>query len=504
MNANLKKPRSSKRRKAIALLWVSLTAILFIGFVGLSLDTGLVVFTAEELQGAADASALAAAQFVKTSIPDARTAAVDLALLNRAGNSTVQLERNDGNAAAGDIVMGRFNRTTFEFTPDNTTPNAVKVVARRTSGSLAGELPLVFGRAFGRNTTFVERDAIAMLAGGTGSGLIALCSAAPCAQRSDCASCPPTSCDCSLYIHGNLTVSVLPAPPLTCESGGAGISVNSPAIPDAFCSQGNATIHTPNVDINGGYDQTGNSVNINNPCDPSPQPAACDSGSILNCETGHVVCDPLRAVPVPSTAGLPELTFAASGGTQTINPGYYPRGISMNGGTLIMMPGIYILGGATTGGGTGLDISGGPTICGEGVMLYINGPNGLVDIRGTPSICLSPIDLDDSETPPTGCTGCGSSTFTYPPPLAALAPYEGITIFQAPGNCNVAEINGTSGLHMAGSLYFPCNKVELGGTGDGFGNQFIARSIEIYGNGLIEIHYDGRNPAFGTDTFLVE
>jgi hypothetical protein len=88
--------------------------------------------------------------------------------------------------------------------------------------------------------------------------------------------------------------------------------------------------------------------------------------------------------------------------------------------------------------------------------------------------------------------------------LAALAPYEGITIFQSPGNCNVAEINGTSELKMVGSLYFPCNKLNLGGTGDGFGNQLIARSMEISGNGLIRIHYDGRNPAFGTDTFLVE
>jgi hypothetical protein len=88
--------------------------------------------------------------------------------------------------------------------------------------------------------------------------------------------------------------------------------------------------------------------------------------------------------------------------------------------------------------------------------------------------------------------------------LSALTPYEGITIFQAPGNCNVAEINGTAELNMVGSLYFPCNKLNLSGTGDGFGNQLIARTIEIAGNGLISIAYDGRNPAFGTDTFLVE
>ncbi|HKQ49951.1 MAG TPA: pilus assembly protein TadG-related protein [Phycisphaerae bacterium] len=497
------------KRKAIALLWVSLTAILFIGFVGLSLDTGLVVFTAEELQGAADASALAAAQFVKTDIPAARAAAVDLALLNRAGNSTVHLDPNIPNAADGDIVMGRFNRTTFEFIPDNTTPNAVKVVARRKSGEGAGELPLVFGRAFGRNSTFVERDAIAMLAGGTGSGLIALCSALPCAQRSDCANCPPEACDCSLYIHGNLTVSVLPAPPLNCDQEGAGVSVNSPN-PDAFCAQGNATVITPNVEIYGGYDQTGNSVNIDNPCEEGPQPEPCGEGSIFQCETNHVICDPLRAVPVPSIVGLTDLggIVMNAGDEQVIDPGYYSRGIRMTGGTLTMKPGVYVLGGAPNTGPpprpTGFDIGGGAVVCGEGVMLFINGPTGELNINGNGCITLSPIDLDDSETPPTPCPDCDATDYDYPEPVAALSPYEGLTIFQSPGNCNVATIIGTSDLNMVGSLYFPCNHLNLSGTGDGFGNQLIARTLEISGDGLIQIHYDGRNPAFGTDTFLVE
>ena len=179
----------------------------------------------------------------------------------------------------------------------------------------------------------------------------------------------------------------------------------------------------------------------------------------------------------------------------------------MTGGVLIMKPGIYILGGGTGGNPnqyTGFDIGGNAIVCGRGVLLYINGPTGKLNINGTGCISLSPIDLDDSETTPAACAGCGTATFPYPTPLAALAPYEGITIFQAPGNCNVANIIGTSELNMVGSLYFPCNKLNLSGTGDGFGTQLIARTMEISGNGLIEIHYDGRNPAFGTDTFLVE
>jgi putative Flp pilus-assembly TadE/G-like protein len=510
MNGNLKTSRSPKRRKAIALLWVSLTAILFIGFVGLSLDTGLVVFTAEELQGAADASSLAAAQFIRADIPGARTAAVDLALLNWAGGAAVQLDRNDGNAVEGDIVVGRYDQSTTPgtFTPNDLTPNAVKVVARRTDGSLAGELPLVFGRAFGKNTTFVERDAVAMLWGGTGSGLIALCSAAPCAQRSDCASCNPTSCDCALYIHGDLKVNVMPAPPLTCDTGGAGISVNSPATPDAFCAQGNATINTPNADINGGYDPTGNSVNIHDPCHPlESQPEPCEEGSIINCETGHIVCDPLRNVAVPPLPTTDLGIVNMTGGTQTIDPGWYSKGIRMTGGTLIMKPGIYCLGGSNANGNpkpTGFDIGGNAVVCGEGVLLFILGPKGEVNIHGTGCISLSPIDLDDSEATPTACAGCSTGSYAYPEPLSALTPYEGITFFQSPGNCNDATIIGTSELNMQGSLYFPCNKLNLSGTGDGFGNQLIARTLEISGNGEITIHYDGRNPAFGTDTFLVE
>ena len=82
--------------------------------------------------------------------------------------------------------------------------------------------------------------------------------------------------------------------------------------------------------------------------------------------------------------------------------------------------------------------------------------------------------------------------------------YEGISFFQARDNTNDARIVGTGLMDLDGTLYFPSNHLDLTGTGDGFGNQLIANTIEISGTGDITIMYDGRNRAAGTTSFLVE
>ena len=82
--------------------------------------------------------------------------------------------------------------------------------------------------------------------------------------------------------------------------------------------------------------------------------------------------------------------------------------------------------------------------------------------------------------------------------------YEHVTIFQSRSNTNESRIIGTGLLDLQGTLYFPVSALEIGGTGDGFGNQLIAWQIWIHGTGDITINYDGAFPAAGNTVFLVE
>jgi hypothetical protein len=59
-------------------------------------------------------------------------------------------------------------------------------------------------------------------------------------------------------------------------------------------------------------------------------------------------------------------------------------------------------------------------------------------------------------------------------------------------------------MNIEGSLYFPNNLLNLGGTGDGIGNQLIAWQLHVFGTGDVTINYTGINPAPGNRVYLVE
>ncbi|HOB74710.1 MAG TPA: TadG family pilus assembly protein [Phycisphaerae bacterium] len=450
--------RNSTRRRAVALVWVAILGLILIGMVGLALDAGVVVLSRQQLQNAADAAALAGAAKVKLDTDEARTNAVTIGLANKVLGTQVRLDRNDANAAEGDIVLGRYREDTGEFTPQTTAVNAVKVVARRTGAVSDGPVSLVFGPLFGVDTVDLSATAIAMVGGGTGAGLITL----------------NPDAECALYVHGNLTLSV---EDLQLGVPGA-IQVNS-SHSCAVCSDGNVHIEAGEINVHGG-DCLKNA----------------NYAGTVNPGAG-VVQDPLAGIPEPSPAGLTPLPIVelSQGDVRTIDPGYYAGGISMTGGTLTCTPGIYIL------DGVGLNVNGGDLIA-HGVMFYImdSTPDGKqpfshVDLSGNGRIVITAIDLDDPSV-------------TYPPGIDSS--YEGMAIFQSRATYNLdpkytAKIVGNNELNtIQGTLYFPQNKVNIGGAGGNTGTQLIADTVEVGGNGFIHIQYDGRNQAPGTKPFLVK
>ena len=60
-----------------------------------------------------------------------------------------------------------------------------------------------------------------------------------------------------------------------------------------------------------------------------------------------------------------------------------------------------------------------------------------------------------------------------------------------------------AGPKIYGSYYFPSNHMALGGDATKFGNQFVVHTLEVFGNGNLEINYEGGFPAPGSDLFLV-
>jgi hypothetical protein len=423
------------QQQGIANIWVVLIIMVLIGFLGISIDMGYLVVVGQQLQIGADASALAGAQQVRTDIAEARLAAVNVGLANWAAGAPIELSSNDGNAADGDIVVGRFDRDTGTFDADATAVNAVKVVARRTDTSLGGSVSLLFGPAFGVDTANMARSAIAMVGGGTGSGLIVLAEDQPCA----------------LNVWGSVEANV---------DDGA-VQVNS-ADNCAACFQGSISLLADEINSVGGICTTGV------PDLPPDQNTGVDP-----------IPDPLAFLPEPTWDPANDLgTVAVTGGeTVTLVPGYYSGGISINNGNMTLEPGIYIV------DGVGLEVTGSANFLSEGVMIFITG-TGHLDLSGGGMLRMTPPDPE---------------LYSYPD----VDTYEGVTIFQARDNTNPARIIGTSFMDLEGTYYFPSNHVELGGNATKFGNQLIAYTMDIFGNGHLTVNYEGSFPAPGSRVFLV-
>ena len=159
------------RRRAIAGVWVAMFGTLMVLFLGLAMDTSFYVYTAQQVQNIADASSLAGAIVVRDGLNgdprDPITIANDWAIATAAENKAADQSPADPATAFGlapnylnilpnpDIEVGIWDRETGVFTvydpnnpppppppdpfgaPLSNLPNAVRVVARKTTTSTA-------------------------------------------------------------------------------------------------------------------------------------------------------------------------------------------------------------------------------------------------------------------------------------------------------------------------------------------------------------------------------
>lgn len=258
---------------------------------------------------------------------------------------------------------------------------------------------------------------------------------------------------CALSVIGNAV--------LTVDDGD--IQVNSDHT-RAICLSGSAQMHAENIYVGGDIRIIG---------------SASYTGAL---HTGAPPQDdPLADLAEPTYDPENDLgrVDVTSSDVADMVPGYYSGGVEATGSSTVnMAPGIYSL------GGDGIDISGGASLVAEGVVIHIVG-SGRIDVSGTGTIQLSPPN-------PEIHSFLGADT------------YEGISIFQARDNSSVADITGTSLFNLQGLLYFPANHLELSGTGESFGSQVIANTVELDGTSEITIYYLGGGTVGRWKVFLVE
>jgi len=525
--------RRHHRYRGVVLIWVAIVVMVLILFVGLTIDTAKVCLISHQLQNAADAAALAGAQYVKFDEVTARQQAIDVAFENYADGLPVYLRDNLGNDPELDVVLGRYVRQSQLFIPatdPNAMNNAVKVVARRIEGLGDGPVPLIFGPIANVDTVNITRYAIAISSGSTGAGIITL------------AANPDWSHPSGLWIHGTGLIDVQ----------GGDIQVN------AEISSGSG--HWQAMRLNGSLTINASEFNVVGTTSPdADDPAAwegfyADPSLPPSVDTGQPrVEDPLAYLNPPIIpAGIAtdpctgyvynDMITVQTIGTQgqtppgqpdlkvlELYPGYYPGGINLNSGSWTsdeiisyepnpdpvgapipiykiygvelrlnrgssVETSLYALGGGTSGT-SGLVIKGNASMYGEYVTLYVTGAHNEVDVE------YGVLDVGGNgyiEVRPPGDFFLGDDG------KPQINGQPGVSMWQDIENTNDARIIGTGDFNLSGTLYFPNNHTEIGGTGFQAGNQLIAGSLDLHGTGVIAIGYDGRNWVLGYKSYIVE
>lgn len=167
--------------------------------------------------------------------------------------------------------------------------------------------------------------------------------------------------------------------------------------------------------------------------------------------------DPFANLPAPTFGSCNQTGLKVKASPVTLHPGVYCRGIEISQqSNVTFTPGIYILNGG------GLQVSGGATLAGSGVMFYNTSRGyafGPISISGGTNLNLS--------APDSGA-------------------YKGVLFYQDRNLGNTAEndFTGNSGMNLDGTIYTPNGTLKFAGgnTSEGPFTALVARRITFTGN----------------------
>jgi Flp pilus assembly protein TadG len=152
-------PRHYRRRLGMVLIYTLIAMTLITGMICLAVDVAHIKTVKHELMIAVDAAAHHGASNLPISTADVQNAAIATAAANSADGSSVTLN------AATDVIIGTWDSSTKTFSAGGYSPNAVRVIARRSSAT-GNPIRLSFASLFGVSTKDTAVSATACLVSG--------------------------------------------------------------------------------------------------------------------------------------------------------------------------------------------------------------------------------------------------------------------------------------------------------------------------------------------------
>ncbi|MES2791546.1 MAG: pilus assembly protein TadG-related protein [Planctomycetota bacterium] len=137
-------------RKGVIVVYAAIMMVVIFGFAAFAIDVGYMALTVDQLQNAADASALAGAMRMRDGAATVRSAARDIASRNFLGKQAISITDSD-------IELGVYDLGTHAFTVNETAANSVRVTTRVTNK------PLFFAPVIGTRTFNSSAKAIAII-----------------------------------------------------------------------------------------------------------------------------------------------------------------------------------------------------------------------------------------------------------------------------------------------------------------------------------------------------
>ena len=318
---------------------IAMVVMLMFGFAGL--EIGLIYRSANLASSVADATALAAANRIPAGLDTSLLVARDIAQKHTGPNGPLDLLPFDEPNSGGDLEFGYWDseNRTFELNLENV--NAVRSTIHFNSDHPNGSIPLIFGDFFGFSYADLSRQAVAVMKPRPGSWALFLGS-----STSDQAS----------VIQGNSEILVPTS----------GVSVLSPAF-DSFRITENGYLNCESIHLVGQIN-TSTESRIDGNIFLNQDPITRDD---LNFYTPPYVVDEgnSRTVEVHS-------------GTTSLEPGWYPDGISANVGTYLLSEGTYVF------GGTGIVLQEDAQILGDDAIVVIE--EGTITLEDSSRLVLEP------------------------------------------------------------------------------------------------------------------
>lgn len=409
-----------RTEKGQALILITLAAVGLFAFAALAIDGSMVFSDRRHAQNAADTSALAAAL---------------AKIRGKDWNNTVSTARARANTNGynNDTVTNTVE--VYLCNDSNATCNALPTGADRTQYlqvKITSHVETYFARIIGRSEVINHVDAVARVTPSVrtsvfgGKALVAL---------------NKTACPAMDY-KGSSTTTVT----------GSGIFVNSSCNSgsnQAFnANTGSGTFNAPCMNVVGGI-TLGTNTTLN-----SPGTSCANKTNDLSMQ----ITNPEATYKKPNPCG----TGAGTYNSTTLNPGNY-TGAFPPGNQTTMNPGVYCI----DAGNQGFSLSGGQTLTGNNVFIYMKSGNVSWTSGGIQLSAMQGVNAD----------------------------YDGLLLYLAPGNCSDVSITGNGTSRYVGTVLAPCSNVKLaGGSTTGnvnvLENQIIADTITLTGSNSLNINFN--------------